>query len=132
MDAERKAVALFLNRLRSLAGYKDAIQCAEERPPKGQPGRAIRSRFDGFLHSFVIPEGAGLDEAIEYARLFECFVQEGAVRKDTVAVLVRPRCGVEVGRQLRGDGSLGRPTPRRHSEPGLGEGTCLCGPLTDR
>ncbi|AMY09611.1 hypothetical protein LuPra_02830 [Luteitalea pratensis] len=87
MDAERKAVALFLNRIRSLAGYKDAIQCAEERPPKGQPGRAIRSRFDGFLHSFVIPEGAGLDEAIEYARLFECFVREGAVRKDTVAFL---------------------------------------------
>ena len=87
VDAERKAVALFLNRLRSLPGYKDAIQCAEERPPKGQPGRAIRSRFDGFLHSFVIPEGAGLDEAIEYARLFECFVQEGAVRKDTVALL---------------------------------------------
>ena len=87
MDGERKAVALFLNRIRSLAQYKDAIQCAEERPPKGQPGRAIRSRFDGFLHSFVIPEGAGLDEAIEYARLFECFVQEGAVRKDTVALL---------------------------------------------
>jgi hypothetical protein len=86
-DGERKAVALFLDRIRSLARYKDAIQCAEERPPKGQPGRAIRSRFDGFLHSFVIPEGAGLDEAIEYARLFECFVQEGEVRKDSVALL---------------------------------------------
>ena len=87
MDGERKAIALFLNRIRALAQYKDAVQCAEERPPKGQPGRAIRSRFDGFLHSFVIPEGAGFDEAIEYARLFECFVQEGAVRKDTVALL---------------------------------------------
>jgi hypothetical protein len=87
MDEERKAATLFLNRIRSLARYKDAIQCAEERPPKGQPGRAIRIRFDGFLHSFVIPESAGLDEAIEYARLFECLVQEGAVRKDTVALL---------------------------------------------
>ena len=92
MDEERKALILFLNRLRSFAGYKDAIQCAEERPPKGQPGRAIRSRFDGFLHSFVIPEGAGLEEAIEYARLFERFVQEGAVRKDTVAPL---RAGIQ-------------------------------------
>ena len=86
-DGERQAVDLFLNRLRSLAGHKDAIQCAEERPPKAQPGRAIRSRFDSFLHSFIIPEGASLDEAIEYARLFEVFVQEGAVRKDTVAPL---------------------------------------------
>ena len=27
MEAERRAVAVFFNRLRSLAGHKDAVQC---------------------------------------------------------------------------------------------------------
>ncbi len=84
---ERAAAERFLYQLRSTASYRDAVQLAERRVGKGEPGRAMHGRFGTFLDSLQMPPGAGLEEAIEYARLFECFVDEGAVRKDTVEPL---------------------------------------------
>ena len=81
---ERAATERFLYQLRATASYRDAIQLAERRPAKGEPGRAMHGRFNTFLQSLEMPPGAGLEEAVEYARLFECFVDEGAVRKETV------------------------------------------------
>jgi hypothetical protein len=84
---ERAAIERFLYQLRATASYRDAIQLAERRPAKGEPGRAMHGRFNTFLQSLEMPGGAGLEEAIEYARLFDCFVVEGAVWKDTVEQL---------------------------------------------
>lgn len=81
---EHVAVERFLYQLRSTVSHRDAVQLAERRPAKGEPGRAIHGRFNTFLQSLETPSAAGLEEAVEYARLFECFVNEGAVRKDTV------------------------------------------------
>lgn len=81
---ERAATERFLYQLRSTASHRDAVQLAERRPAKGEPGRAMHGRFNTFLQSLEMPSAAGLEEAVEYARLFECFVTEGAVRKDTV------------------------------------------------
>ena len=84
LRGEHAAVERFLYQLRSTASYRDAVQLAERRPAKGEPGRIMHGRFNTFLQSLEMPSAAGLEEAVEYARLFECFVNDGAVRKDTV------------------------------------------------
>ena len=84
---ERAAAERLLYQLRSVGSYRDAIQLAERRPAKSDPSRAMHARFGTFVQSFEVPPDAGLEEALEYARLFECFVTDGAVRKDTVAHL---------------------------------------------
>ena len=84
---ERATAERFLYQLRSTATYRDAIQLAERRPTKGERSRAMRGRLGTFLQSFEVPPDAGLEEAVEYARLFECFIEERVVRKDTVVRL---------------------------------------------
>ena len=84
---EREAVDRFFYRLRSMSSYKDCRQFAETRPSKGKPGRSAHSNFENFLSSFAVPNGAALDEALEYQRLFEIFAQEGVVSREAVARL---------------------------------------------